>query len=310
MIRRIVLIAALLLGAVSCSDDTPIVSTPLPSGPTGVWTNMNDVPVVSAHYAVSTAADGTIVAVGSGGSIVVYDGTEWSRKEHRNSEGLSRVWAGAKDDIYMTDGNRLYRHNGTDCEQVELDQNPQIQAVWGTSATDVYAAGRHGCVVHFDGTQWTDISLGDDISIKGIWGTAPDHLYAIGSEGSLYQYNGQGWTAVQYESQPSDECPTLVDGASAANILISGAKTYFYDGTGWREIAPVEPGDTREVRDICVVGENDYYAVNGESLLHFDGAAWSELPLERYEQGTGASSRWVAKGIFGAVKTARRNSST
>jgi hypothetical protein len=46
-------------------------------------------------------------------------------------------------------------------------------AVWGTSASDVYAAGRRGVILHYDGKAWTKMASG---TTKG--------LYAIGGEGA------------------------------------------------------------------------------------------------------------------------------
>jgi hypothetical protein len=282
MILRTVLIAALLLGVVSCGDDPPIVLPEFQSGPSGVWTSVSSVPVVRAHYAVCTAADGAIVAVGASGSVVVYDGAGWTSREQCHVGIPYAVWGVAQDDFYTADTNRLHHHDGTDCELVDPGQIRDIYTVWGRSSSEVYAGGTEGFVARFDGTQWTDISLGDSVIVFGIWGTAPDDLYAIDEGGNLHHYDGQTWTVVLYTTELTDEMPHKVFGASESNIMVvSGAKTHLFDGGGWSEIAPAG----HPARDVCVVGENDYYAVDGESLLHCDGAAWRAIPLARRERG-------------------------
>ena len=88
--------------------------------------------------AVWGPAGGPVYAVGSSGTIVRFDGTEW-----------------------------------TLADRVAQD----LVGIWGTGASDIWAIGARGLIAHFDGTAWDDnASLGGNIAsnIEGIWGSGPD----------------------------------------------------------------------------------------------------------------------------------------
>ena len=46
-----------------------------------------------------------------------------------------------------------------------------LNGVWGNSATDVYAAGTAGTILHYDGTAWSAMTSNTTNDLKGIWGT-------------------------------------------------------------------------------------------------------------------------------------------
>jgi len=67
--------------------------------------------------------------------------------------------------------------------------------IWGTGTDNVFAVGRPGFILHFDGAAWTrtDVSAG---TLTSVWGTGPNDVYACGHEGVLFHYDGSSWSSL------------------------------------------------------------------------------------------------------------------
>jgi len=75
-----------------------------------------------------------------------------------------------------------------------------LSAVWGTSGSDVFAAGYNGLILHYDGrlfhydgNQWRNHLSPTEETIRGIWGDGVGNLFAVGEEGLIHHYNGVNW---------------------------------------------------------------------------------------------------------------------
>ncbi len=71
---------------------------------------------------------------------------------------------------------------------VETHVSPSnlLRAVWGTGASDVWAAGSGGTIIHFDGSDWSPVSSGVRNTINAIWGSGPDDVYLAGSADAIF----------------------------------------------------------------------------------------------------------------------------
>ena len=43
--------------------------------------------------------------------------------------------------------------------------------VWGTSASDVFAVGFGGVILHYDGTMWRSMTSETFVDLEAVWGT-------------------------------------------------------------------------------------------------------------------------------------------
>jgi hypothetical protein len=87
------------------------------------------------------------------------------------------------------DGGAIARWNGTEWKLEPSVTDRNLRAVWGSSPTDVWAAG-DGVVVHYDGTTWsasytvTTNRLGGTLS-GGLWGSSSKDVWVIGERGTI-----------------------------------------------------------------------------------------------------------------------------
>ena len=64
-----------------------------------------------------------------------------------------------------------------------------LNAVWGSSATDVYAVGSSGTILHFDGNAWQAIPSGTTATLYGVGGSSATDVYVTG-DGTILHYDG------------------------------------------------------------------------------------------------------------------------
>jgi len=71
-----------------------------------------------------------------------------------------------------------------------------LTGVWGTSATDVWAVGKRGVILHYNGTSWSRQQSPVTTDLLGIRGRSASDIYAVGAQGTYIHYNGTQWSKV------------------------------------------------------------------------------------------------------------------
>jgi len=70
-----------------------------------------------------------------------------------------------------------------------------LEAVRGSSSSDVFAAGSGGTLIHYDGTSWQKMEIDSDINFNDLWcppgaGSGLD-VFAAGEAGTIYHYTSE-----------------------------------------------------------------------------------------------------------------------
>jgi hypothetical protein len=155
------------------------------------------------------------------------------------------------------------------------DAGTWLFSVWGTSATDVWAVGQPGVILHWDGSDWDLQTIGEHV-FTDVWGTAANNVFAVGHGGVIYRYNGSSWSSMD-----------------------SGSEENFYAvGTGpYNEIyACGERGNVRRLNGSSWVGaENAAYRYND------DGARTDTLLFAEDIQSLATVNRYALAGDAAAV---------
>ncbi len=149
----------------------------------------------------------------------------------------------------------------TGCADIE-DPIPPVQPTWapaaqglevallsvsGTSANDVWAvgaeAGKGGVILHYDGAVWTRVASGQAYDLWWVQAFAPDHVLIGGAGGTLLLWDGTSFTR---QRTPGLAASTVfgIWGSSPSDVWAAGGRSGRYG-----------------------------------FLWHFDGSAWSDVPL-------------------------------
>ena len=110
-----------------------------------------------------------------------------------------------------------------------------LTSVWGSSATDVWAVGEEGTLLHFDGTKWNTLDSGTFQDLYAVSGSGPDDVWAVGDD-VIVHYDGS-----QTEIVMSDMFEVLLGiWVHGKDVWASGLATDYdtgmvrhWDGTKW-----------------------------------------------------------------------------
>jgi hypothetical protein len=155
--------------------------------------------------------------------------------------------------------------------------NASLQAVWGSSSTNVYAAGYddygEGVILHYNGSAWSAMTLPDGVyDINGLWGASASDIYAVGKYGTILHYNGSAWSAM---TSNTTKHLNAVWGSAASDVFAVGANgtiMHTNDGTTW---AAQASGTTKQLNGVWGTSGTDVFAIGADgTIIHYNGV-WS-----------------------------------
>ena len=178
-----------------------------------------------------------------------------------------------------------------------------FEEVWSASENDVWAVGKGGHAIHWDGSTWRVVSTCTDKTLFSVWGFAADDVWAVGAQGTALRWDGERWRSVDTGTTRTFRA---VWGASANDVWLVGddGMAARKDASGWSSFAT---GTEERLWSVWGSGPNDVWAVgeNG-SIVHFDGTEWRPVdsPAEGENlfsvRGLDAETAWVV-GVGGLI---------
>jgi len=176
---------------------------------------------------------------------------------------------------------------------------------------DVFAVGDNGTILHYEGSTWSPMDSGTVMDLQSVWGSSRSDIYAAGTTFSSYE-DPIGGVLLHYDGSAWSDGPTLpgadaqiysdVWGTSASDVYITGGAIYgydwasfpyvlglifHYDGASWSialrwfyigyfVFAGVWGSSPS---DVFAIGNWDNYDLvnpeNGFVIVHSDGKRWT-----------------------------------
>lgn len=125
------------------------------------------------------------------------------------SATVKGIWGSSADDVWLVGDNSdsvswqlgYTKHGvrrGDELVWTEVDSQASVvlQAIWGSSAGDVWAVGDTGTIRHIGagGTRWEIVSSPTREALHAVWGAAPNDVWAVGDSGTILHWDGASWT--------------------------------------------------------------------------------------------------------------------
>jgi hypothetical protein len=221
-------------------------------------------------------------AVGQWSTIVRWDGARWSvlsdstRQIVPALDNYNAVW-GTGSSVWAVGDATIVRCATTTSCAVSSPASGPLYGVWGTSATNVYAVGAGGRILHFDGASWTSMTSATGARLSRVTGTSANDVWAAGDTVVLH-FDGTTWKNVT--SSVTDSRP------------FPGYQTEVASGI------PLEVGlwaaNTGEV----------YYGSFDLTIMRGSGTFWGATPLATREALYVSAIAGVAHGCALAITDA------
>jgi hypothetical protein len=191
-----------------------LISTYTPSG----WA-VEDLGTAN-HEAIGGSGPGALFAVGFGG--VFYNGSgEWTFETLPGNVRLNDIYAVGGSAIAVGEAGVILRRDETTGTWVAMESPTlsDLNAVAGSSPSDVWAVGADGVALRFDGTVWSQVDTGVSVALWALFAPTSDAVFAAGNNGVALRWNGEIW-----ESLPTGVANNLyaLHGVSAANVWAVG----------------------------------------------------------------------------------------
>lgn len=232
-----------------------------------------------------------LFAVGSGGTILHYDGAAWTGMASGTTKTLNGVWGTSADNVYAVGtGGSILHYDGTSWTAMTSGTAETLNGVWGATSSDVFAVGDNGSILHCNGATWAAMVSDTSIDLKSVCGTTSTDVYAAGTNrhpvcpvaaaspcpslaGYVRHYDGDAWTT----KHGIDNCDlTGVWAGSASNVIaVGGGCITRYDGQGWTGVPLPDGISPVSLNAVWGRSPSDVYAVGSGGNLHWDGGAWS-----------------------------------
>lgn len=217
------------------------------------------------------------------------------------------------DGITILAGYDLYDENGfiykksSGFNEVTKDITGKIYAVWAASANDIYAVGKGGIIVYFDGATVTEMNSGTTSDIRGIWGTGSE-VFAVDGINVLHFSAPPKVTSTDPEDGDSDVAVNKVISvtfSSAMNAATVDSTTFrVKDATSYITGTVQLSGQTATFTPDVDLDYNTTYTASVSSSVQSssgvemgDEYSWSFYPLLGYPVADAGDDQTVDENV-------------
>jgi parallel beta-helix repeat protein len=148
-----------------------------------------------------------------------------------------------------------------------------LYSVEGSGASDVFAVGASGTILHYNNTSWSSQTSGTTNTLYGVWDYDSSHVFAVGASGTILKYT-TSWGSLT--SGTTNKLHS-VWGSLATDVFAVGASgiiLHSANGTSW---SSQTSGTTNKLHSVWGNSATDVFAVGAfDIILHSaDGSSWS-----------------------------------
>lgn len=155
-----------------------------------------------------------------------------------------------------------------------MDQPLTLNAIAGSAEDDIFVAGYHGRILHFDGRDWDELDSPTNLHLERICVVGRGEAYVCGNEGTLLWIHGAGITDLSIDTEEHFWGMTSFDG----HLYVATLSTMYV----------LEDGDLYELDTGLGEGVEFYrldsrdgmlWSIAPKDLVRFDGETWERVPF-------------------------------
>lgn len=166
---------------------------------------------------------------------------------------IYKFWGSSDNNVWAVGkGGLTLNWDGSNWRRFGNPATGDLWAVWGSSANDVWAVGDSATILHWNGTAWSKTAgLMTMSGFNDVWGTSASDAWAVGDGGAILHWDGTKWSQV---SIPFVNGFMAVYGAAANDVWVGGEAGLLlhWDGTKMNQVATSSPETIWRIRGSSV----------------------------------------------------------
>lgn len=234
-------------------------------------------------FATAIVADDNIWAVGDGGLVLHYDGTEWTTMDVGTTEALLAIsFADASNGYIAGDAGTVLFYDGSAWTATDAGTTANLTGVSFADSDNGVVVGEGGVVSVYNSGTWTVETTGSSADLFAV-DMIGSSIWACGDGGVIVSYNGTEWTSVEAGNKDLFGL-AMVDANNGWAVGKSG-KIQRWDGSMWYE----ETSNTvKTLTSVSFSGMNGYAVGDDGTMVEFAGS-WNPVSTGLEEDLTGVS---------------------
>lgn len=238
-------------------------------------------------------------AVGESGTILYFDGTEWTEQTNASDNDLFGIMMIDENMGYAVgDDGVIVSFNGTEWTEEVSPVSSPLAAIDLLDGNNIWAVGEDGIIIYFDGTTWTEQTSPSTKDLYCISFVDANNGWIGGKSGTVLFFNGTEWVEIEIDSSIDIKFLSMLD----AEMGIAGGKEGLlleYDGSDWVETAS---GSLEFLNGVGVLDADNIWIVGdaGTMIMKSEGAFTS--PLARIFSKSADSSKLALSELFFGMK--------
>jgi hypothetical protein len=188
-----------------------------------------------------TAPNGNFETASQITGVIAADGGSTWTPVSGSGATVHGIWGSAPDDLWVVadnsanvgwqlgltlHGTRAGDAGGLAWQSVDSQASVVLDAVWGSSASDVWTVGDLGTIRHLasDRSHWDPVESGTRAPLHAVWGSSASDVWAVGGVGTILHFDGKTWSPSTAAFPVGKTKPNLhgVWGSSASDVWIVG----------------------------------------------------------------------------------------
>ncbi len=200
------------------------------------------------------------------------------------TENLNALSIISASDIWAAGrSGKILRYNGTSWSEHTDTGNEEWYDIAMISSSNGWVVGKNGALARYNDATWTESTIPDSADVNCVYALSASNIWAAGKSGRIWHYDGASWSLYTDTGNETWNDIFMIS-ASEGWVVGNNGVLAQYDGTNWTESTMPSSAN---INGVYALSNSNIWAV-GESgrFWHYDGTSWSlhtDTGSERWE---------------------------
>ncbi len=219
-------------------------------------------------------------AVGEAGTIVHWDGNDWSAADEVSTKILSAIWGADERNVFTVgEAGEVLRWDGKSWSRSDNPVGAWLYGVWGNGSGQVFAVGAEGTLLRWDGLAWSALPSVTSRALFAISGVG-SAAWAVGEAGTLLRWDGVEWSSAESPTDAALHGVYALSPDEAWAVGVGGCVLRLQGGV-WSQ---VESGTSFNLSAVFARANDDVWVAGDNcTLRHWNGLRWNQIESDTHE---------------------------